>query len=354
MKCVQTISVVSFVLVVSSIDVYARELIVFEPTLESITAYTMLPPIMGFDSSVASMSVASFIDELHKNNRPNKCAIYDATSSGYALLSSGVYATKSSEVMVFSRGYAKIARPKEGMPRLGGGVFSAYEYFKAGVIHVPCVTFDYPDDRHAFNFGQDIDQQCMRLVLQEVRRQHPDARITVIGDCRGSLSALRFAASHQDSSDFLVLMSPFLSAYDLADHVAQNYLPVLGSYGRSAVRKIFSWWFSSYDPTKDVQGDTSWLSGVQGKVIFIAHRLYDKAVPTQGVYELVRALRSTNTVYLFLTPDTTFPHSKMNELESFQCALNAFFKHYGLAHDPERASRGEALLEEARKKTLFV
>lgn len=328
----------------------------FVPSLTNLRVYTLLPPLWVSDPGPLSIiSLQSFIDALHRNEFPTGVGIFDScavAASSYMYARSGVCGGSYDKVMLFSRGYAKQARPKDGMPRCGGGVFSVYEYFKGGVITMPCVTFDYPDDREFFNFGQDIDQQCLITVYSQIRQQYPAASIILFGDCRGGLSALRFIATNPASIDTLILASPFLSVRDLSDQVADNYLQPLGKLGKKILYKFFSWWFPSYNAAKDT--DISWLKKIQGKTIFIAHRLNDQVVPTHGIYHLVRILREHNVVYLFLTHDTSFPHSRLNGIVQFQQVLNAFLARHGCAYHQQLAMNGVSGLAEARKNSQIV
>jgi len=69
--------------------------------------------------------------------------------------------------------------------------------------------------------------------------------------------------------------------------------------------------------------------------------------PTNEVQKLVDALREHNTVYFYITDDTTHTHSRLSPLHDVQAALNAFYTQYDIPHDAVLAQEGKTLLKQA-------
>ena len=135
-------------------------------------------------------------------------------------------------VFICSRGYAKrdavLANDDLELVKKGGGAIAAHMLFKNNIIDdAPCITFDYPDDRAHFNFGQEIDVACLQAVWDATIAAHPNVRIVGIGDCRGAKALLSFATRHPKNLVALVLISPFVTTRDMIEQLAKNYLTPL-------------------------------------------------------------------------------------------------------------------------------
>ena len=87
---------------------------------------------------------------------------------------------------------------------------------------------------------------------------------------------------------------------------------------------------------------------IKGKKIFIAHRRCDWLAPHNAIIDMVEALNKHNQVYLHLTDDTTFNHSRVHSVRDVQAALNAFYAHHSMPHDRTLAVEGAIFLEKAR------
>lgn len=327
----------------------------FIPTLKTINAVTLLPSTYGFRASgIPSMNLRAYITALQEQCAPLQAHIFDYPKAHVcAQVRTGVHPPeKTKRITIFSRGYAKQANSPNDMPRVGGGVYSAYHYLRDLCLHTPTIAFDYPDDPEHFNFGQDIDERCLALVYQELHNHWPSTNITLFGDCRGALLALKLATYNPEMVDTLILAAPLVRADDLIQQISSQYLGFLGAYGPSVLKNFFTWYFPNYDPSKDTLHTR--LAHISGKRIFIAHREHDKVIPLESVKRLVRALRDQNEVYFLVVKNTNAPHSRLNTVVEFQMAINAFYRQYGMPYDQELADAGQSLLLQAQAYTFSI
>lgn len=90
-------------------------------------------------------------------------------------------------VSVYSGGYSNDGNPY---------AYCGYVAQKAGVIPGAVVTFEFPSDTRAgFNFCQEQDNACPRLVCEEIVQVNPDAQIILHGACKGGMNNLKFLSS---------------------------------------------------------------------------------------------------------------------------------------------------------------
>lgn len=121
---------------------------------------------------------------------------------------------QKSPVFIYSGGYSNECKPY---------AYCAYTMLKANIISGPCVVLEYPSDtRRAFNFCQEQDLHCLRLVYRQVRFASPQARIILFGACKGAANNLRFLATH-DQQDLthikaVVAESPVISVQKALSH----------------------------------------------------------------------------------------------------------------------------------------
>lgn len=321
------------------------------PTVVGLNTYT-LSPICLQPGTVAPIQVKALTKAIQHHKQPESAQIIvhkktetepDRTKfiKGYSTVTRGVPTMPSAYLTIVSRGYARLENPKHGLPRQGGGIIDAYTRLRDTITLTPIISFDLPDDRRSFNFGQTLDQACLKTVYDEVVVQNPTAKIILSGDCRGSLNVLKFATTNPQNLDALVLLSPFVSAKEVTNELAKNYLhKYFGTGSAKLLHNFFLWWFPNYDPAQDNLIDH--LANIKGKKIIIGHRANDHLIADTTVRNLAAILKKENDVYLAIINDTTATHSRLMGVPECQAILNAFYEKYGMPYDALQASQGKA------------
>jgi hypothetical protein len=322
-----------------------------KPTLQGLNTYT-LEPLQASANSHKQIKVREFAKAIRHKKAPEiaQITIYESKSKeikGYSTIHKGVIQTPSPYITLISRGYALLENPKNGLPRQGGGLVDSYLRLRNNIICTPAVTFDLPDERKTFNFCQKLDQECINVVYQEIRKKNPHAKIIMAGDCRGALNVLKFATLNPENVDVLVLFSPFISARELTHTASHTYLKqYLGKESCGLLHNFFQWWFPNYDPAQDNLMDT--IEKIQGKKILIVHRAGDALISDKSVLNLVKGLQINNEVHFSVIHDTSAKHSRLAHLPRCQELVNAFFAYHGIPHNIELAHRGKELLYDAK------
>jgi len=234
------------------------------------------------------------------------------------------------------------------------GIDQAAHFISGSIVHGPCVTFNYNDDRRVFNFGQTADLACLKTAYNLVKNQD----IVLIGTCRGATTTLNLL-SQLDKKDFthikaIILESPGISLQNLTKQVAHSYIGWMPK-SPTILHSFFRFWFPNYDPA--YPSFLEKLSNIpQETPILIGHLEGDKVISHTDIMAITQRLRKTGhtNVYVTTVQDNTITHARLSRIPAFQQVVNAFLKHYGIAHDPELALRGEPLLEKALVRTVRV
>ncbi len=318
------------------------------PTIANLNTYT-LSPIKGVPEPVNPLQVRDLTKAIQHHKSPDTASltIHEKNSTdrikyikGYSTITKGVASVSEPYITIVLRGYARTKNPKNGLPQQGGGIVDTYTRLRNNLAFTPVVAFDLPDERRSFNFGQELDQACIKVVYDEVVAKNPHAKIILTGDCRGSLNALKFATTNPKNLDAIVLLSPFTSAKELTQELSKNYLQnYFGKGSNTLLQNFFQWWFPNYDPAQDNLMEQ--LDKITGKKIFIAHRIGDTLVSDETVTNLAEQLNKNNDLYLALINDTSAKHAKLMQITECQELINAFYERYSMPCNHHLAQLGK-------------
>lgn len=315
---------------------------VFKPTIQNIRAAT-LEMVLKPDNLDYLYSVDEVIKKVNRG---------ESVSEGYIALENnranviefkmGIVLDPTAEyVFISSRGFANTDTfgKNDNFLKKGAAFKAAYWLFRDYVVnHYPCITFDYPEESAYLNLGQDIDQACLQLVYDEVRAQAPNAKIILIGDCRGAKVALSVAAKKPENLAAMILLSPFASVKELFDQIGKSFvwfIPKFGPLFHYLGHKYLHYVHNNchYDPRRE-NVYKEMLNIDATLPIFIAHRVGDKLISDQHITRLVNTLRSTgnNDVHYVEITDNYAIHSKVTPNRYLQQMVNRFLKRYQLPY----------------------
>lgn len=295
-----------------------------------------------FQPTIPSLSIDQLVIRINKNKSPQQAYVqlpaHDDTPNKILIAQKGITSTQDPTIFIFSRGYARTNTPgtNDNMLQKGGCAMAAYMPIHDNIINdAACITFDYPDRRRCFNFGQNKDIQCLQLIHEQTLKHNPHANIVLVGDCRGAKAILSFAMQQPKNIKALVLLSPFFSARQLTEQVAHNYLSWLpGASG--ILHNFFKLWFPSYNINADDSFVENALHISPDIPVFIAHRSIDTLVSTKQVTTFIDHLNATRNrkIHLFITDDTSARHSRLTPVKAIQQEVNRFLYTYNLPHNP--------------------
>ena len=299
-------------------------------TLKSLNTLTFRPTSQSLRGK--NKPIEQLVQTIYENDTVPKKTWLNINDEQY-LAQPGVQITpEDNTVFIFSRGYAKRKKPtpKDFFIQRGACALAGYlQYQNHIVTDCPLISFDYDDSRKNFSFGQDNDIGALKTVYNAILQKNPNANIIIIGDCCGSKIALEFATQKPKNLKALILLSPFVSAQSIIDHMAKNFhIPtsILHAFMRRGL--------PNYKPEKDTLFDR--LNQIDTNVaIFLGQRKSDVVIPNEEVRKLARILREdgNHNVHGLIVADSSERHSKIYLNKKIQQRVNAFLKQYGFPYN---------------------
>lgn len=220
------------------------------------------------------------------------------------------------------------------------------------------LTFDYPDatlsklrvNRHEVCLAQ--DKEVIHLAHHFYHKIDPASHTILVGVSRGASALVTFIDWYNPQSVCaLILESPF----DSVDSVVRNmihrsglsWIPGSHHAGLALLCSIFK----KYDANGIKPVESAKRITDQIPILLICS-LQDMLVPAWSTMTLYAALRSTGNrhVYLLIIPEGS--HAKLIEHPTagplYQRTAHAFYRLYGLPHDPCLAKEGESVLNDCQ------
>lgn len=326
------------------------------------------------EKALASYGLKEFIQQAQQNNVPNQACIrvyaksqqkvptwhevlgikHNNTSPkeqiDTILVSKGIPKLPEDCIAIFSRGFVFSNNMKDSNPREGGGIRTVYTKIRENILPMPCVAFDYPDDKKRFDLAQELNQSYLRFIYDKTQEQNPQAKIVLMGNCVGALNILKFVNSDPKNLEAIILLSPIVSGKELIRQIARSYVePYLGGLAHPILSSLFTFRYPNYDSKKEEEFVN--VNNIRKKKILIGHVPGDKLTSDASITQLVAKLQNNNTVYFFaITPseDASVDHSHIAQTKKFQQIAHAFFKKCDLPHNPDLAFEGRELLEDIK------
>lgn len=308
----------------------------FKPSIEKLNTYTLKPT--SSDAITNHVSVNQLVKTIYKKKNPLHAHLRVRNTHKVVSCTQGVHLQKNEPVVfISSRGYAKRDKPDDTniyeLVKRGGGIVAAHILWHDNIIdNTPCITFDYPDERSYFNFGQNLDCACIQTVWNAAIAQNPDVKIVGIGDCRGAKALLSFATQRPKNLAALILISPFVSSKDMTAQVAHHYLSWLPK-ADALLHTFFTYYFPSYNPDEDRLLQQLQTIGINVP-IFIGHRKGDYLASDTSVMQLRDILQKAGNhqVDFVAVSDTQATHSRITPIKELQYRVNQFLAKHNLPH----------------------
>lgn len=295
----------------------------YQPTLERMRVATL---IKEQKTNTPSFTMPELMQYTYQHKKIPSCTYINYHDPAHVIrVQSGITIKNAPLIVLFSRGYAKRVRPgSEDFIQSGGGVSSAYLLIRDNIIDdIPIITFDYPDEPAYFNFGQKTDLACLAYIYKQIRIYNKDARILLIGDCRGAKAALEFACGNPSNLAGLILFSPFFSAYKLTQQLTKHYLGNIPG-GFFVLHNFFKTYFPHFNHHE--RNILELLPQLHNIPIFVGHRHNDTLVSNDDMYQFVAALKDTHhdNVTFFELYNNDVPHSRLTPHDTVQKAVKKF------------------------------
>ncbi len=219
----------------------------------------------------------------------------------------------------------------------------------------PIATFNFPDAknddneyfREHVNLGQEKDIERLRLAFEKTQQSLPESDLVLVGISRGATTIINFVAQHQpEQVKALVLESPFDILSAVIKHLLARYYVSWFPFSEKITNKLCQKHFPEIKP------DGIFPLGTIDKIphtlpIIFIHAKKDKVVPINSSRRLYIKLKQTGHEHAYLVELASGDHGKIiqgPDSDFYLYTVHAFYKKYGLAHDPDLAQKGTHLL----------
>ncbi|MEX0940671.1 MAG: prolyl oligopeptidase family serine peptidase [Candidatus Babeliales bacterium] len=223
------------------------------------------------------------------------------------------------------------------------------------LINEPLVLFNFADAknddneyfRKKVNLGQDEDTNRLALACQKTKVELPNFDMVLTGISRGSATIINYVAQEQpDYVKALILESPFDSLSSIVRHLLDRYCVSWVPFSEKIGYKICQKHFPSINPQGTFPLHTIEKVPHTIPVMFV-HSKKDKVVPIKSSRRLYIKLKQAGHENVYLVELASGAHGKLingPDGDAYLYAVHAFYKKYGLPHNPELAVRGQQLL----------
>jgi hypothetical protein len=219
------------------------------------------------------------------------------------------------------------------------GAYEVYSLFKSGVIEQGIgVSYCSPNHRRdTFNFGQDDDQRIISMLINEIVKKNPVAKIVLMGICAGAtgivntLAGSELSFQAQQNIDAVILQSPAISSDKVWQDMGSNYLP----YGLKWLFPIAApFYFVNCKPCDSQQEILDSYDNIPSHIGFMIGKLRkDPVTPTESVREVENALTThNNSVTVFECTDSKIRHGFLAPHKGYQEQIKQFLIERKLDH----------------------
>lgn len=214
-----------------------------------------------------------------------------------------------------------------GVYNSGPSAYCVYREMRGGSITGPCVVFEYcTDTRRAFNFCQEQDQHCLKLVHDELLVKAPEAQIVLFGICKGASNALRFVAQKKangervDHIKALIAESPIVSWEQ-----ALSSSPILRALSRLSLPNYHP------DKLKTILMDTSFPETCRVLIGSTPGDEFSQLAHVQILKKHLEGCGATVDHFICEGEDALIRHGKIGAAPSWQKRVNLFLEEQKLS-----------------------
>lgn len=217
------------------------------------------------------------------------------------------------------------------------------------ILSDPVYSFNFPEvlsfgriDTNKVSMAQEDDIKALEKAYNEFFKDYQHCKYVVpMGISRGASAIITYLATKQPKNvKAAVLEAPFDTLEALIEHYTHSYLP----HQKEELSLVWSFPLYKKDGIKPLDVVDKIDKNIP---LLLIHSLTDQVIPAESSRRLYQKLKESGhkDVYLLILPEGThanYQHGKFASL--YQSVVHAFFKKYGIAHDPSLALKGEKSL----------
>ncbi len=304
-------------------------------TLENLNILTIRPVSECPEPQKRTIDeVSSSIKEGENATNNNKCVtIYEMSEKEQSFdLSTTLPSDYNGTIAIYVSGYAGLsgnARYKYA----GSGAYGTFNYLKADLMSKDWIYISFDgltNYRSYFNFGQQLDQDCLNTVYEATIQKNPRAKIVLFGSCKGSTTILNYLTNpnnkykkFDEHIKAVLLESPSISLDSIVLHIARNHVPKPLQF---ILPYLFAATFPSYQWKQKTMID--YTANLPNNIpILIGYLQQDKTANYQDILKIVDSFLKAgkNNVHVFKSNNTELLHGHLSKANDFQEKARKFF-----------------------------
>jgi len=219
------------------------------------------------------------------------------------------------------------------------GAYEMYRLFKSGVVEQGVgVSYCPPNHRRdTFNFGQEDDQRMISMLINEIAKKNPTAKIVPMGICAGAtgimntLAGSELSPQAQQNIDAVILQSPAISSDQVWQDMGSSYLP----YGLKWLFPVIApFYFAKCKASKPQKDVLDSYKNIPPHISFMIGKLaQDWVTPTASVRAVEETLITNNhAVTVFESSDVSIKHGFLARNKEYQVRIKQFLVQRKLDH----------------------
>ena len=221
----------------------------------------------------------------------------------------------------------------------------SFNFPEAEFKHVQGKRIKLPLDNNKVNLAQEGDIQALTAIYKQVKQESPESKIVLMGMSRGASAIITFVATQQPTGiKALVLEAPFDTLETILTQLKKKYEHASAAEQAAIARQ---WNFPNYN--KQGIKPINVVNKINKHIpILLIHSRQDTLIPFESSKALYTKLRQSGHKHVYLLELYYGEHARYQFSKSaltYQQVVNAFYKKYGIPHDPELARKGKKLFE---------
>lgn len=194
------------------------------------------------------------------------------------------------------------------------------------------------------NLAQKKDIQTLKRHFEKHSKQHPNTNIVLYGDSRGAATIFNFIALHKPAH---VKAAVLEGIFDSIPHVIKHFLyDDKNPFIEKQLYTLFSMLVRKYRHDGITPRTCAEIITDDIPLLFIIS-LKDGLISAQNTFWLYKRLkqRGHTNIHLLVLKNSAHPAYMMDDPRDrrvYETTVHAFYRHYGLPHNAEKAAQGQA------------
>jgi hypothetical protein len=206
------------------------------------------------------------------------------------------------------------------------------------------------------NLAQDDDIEALHKVYKQHIQKYPKTDIVMFGDSRGAATTFSFIAKYKPQEVKAAILE---GIFDSVVHCIKHFIYTgKDSLTEHGMHDLLSAFLGNYK--KDGPSPLKFAQTITDDIpLLLVTSIKDGLVPPQGTMSLYNRLkeRGFKKVHLLVLKKSIHPCYMISYDEDrtlYETVVHAFYKHYGLPYNAEKATAGQAEFEKTQPNIAHI